>query len=140
MEPQKLAQYSKFLNAEELEEIMMEEESDEEEELVSSLTVLKEKGDIVTRVRGHLSVRWKDKRDVYVLTNMHTPPLDFNFRDEAGHAVKPHVVENYDVHMGFVGTDRMVNSHGIVRRTWKWTKKLFFHLLHMVKVKLSVFS
>jgi hypothetical protein len=39
------------------------------------------KEDIVTRVRGHLSVRWKDKRDVYVLTNMHTPPLDGNFRD-----------------------------------------------------------
>jgi tellurite resistance protein len=30
MEPQKRARYSKFLDAEELEEIMMEEESDEE--------------------------------------------------------------------------------------------------------------
>jgi hypothetical protein len=45
----------KFLDAEELEEIMMEEESDEElEELMSSLNLLKEKGDILTRVRGHL--------------------------------------------------------------------------------------
>jgi hypothetical protein len=26
-------------------------------------------------------------------------------------------------------SDRMVNSYGIARRTWKWTKKLFFHLL-----------
>jgi hypothetical protein len=23
-------------------------------------------------------------------------------------------------------SDRMVNSYGIGRRTWKWTKKLFF--------------
>jgi hypothetical protein len=30
MEPQKRARYSKFLDADELEEIMMEEESDEE--------------------------------------------------------------------------------------------------------------
>ena len=25
-------------------------------------------------------------------------------------------------------SDRMINSYGIARRTWKWTKKLFFHL------------
>jgi hypothetical protein len=63
---------------------------------------------------------------------MHTPPLDGNFRDEAGHAVKPHVVEDYNAHMGFVDkSERMVNSYGITRRTWKWTKKLFFHLLDM---------
>ncbi|XP_023704971.1 piggyBac transposable element-derived protein 4-like [Cryptotermes secundus] len=91
------------------------------------------KGDIVTRVKGHLSVvHWKDKREVYVLMNMHPPPLDGNFRDESGHAVKPHVIEDYNAHMGFVDkSERMVNSYGIAWRTWKWTKKLFFHLLDM---------
>jgi hypothetical protein len=34
--------------------------------------------------------------------------------------------------MGFVDkSDRMVNIYGIARRTWKWTKKLFFHLTDM---------
>ena len=34
------------------------------------------RGDIATRVRGTLrAVRWKDRRDVYVLTNMHAPLL-----------------------------------------------------------------
>ncbi|PNF40809.1 hypothetical protein B7P43_G16650 [Cryptotermes secundus] len=91
------------------------------------------KGDIVRRVKRHLSVvRWKDKRDVYVLMNMHPPPLEGNFRDESGHAVKPHVIEDYNAHMGFVDkSDRLVNSYGIARRTWKWTKKLFSHLLDM---------
>ena len=91
------------------------------------------KGDIVTRVKGHLSaVRWKDKRDVYVLTNMHPPPVEGNFVDESGHAVKPHVIEDYNTHMGYVDkSDRMANSYGIARRTWKWTKKLFFHLLDL---------
>jgi hypothetical protein len=28
-------------------------------------------------------------------------------------------------------SDRTVNSYGITRRTWKWTKKLFFHLTDM---------
>jgi hypothetical protein len=34
--------------------------------------------------------------------------------------------------MGFVDkSDRMTNSYGISRGTWKWTKKLFFHLTDM---------
>jgi hypothetical protein len=45
---------------------MMEEESDERlEELNEFTEATEEKGDSVTRVGGHLSVRWKDKRDVY---------------------------------------------------------------------------
>jgi hypothetical protein len=52
-----------------------------------------EKGDIATRVMGHLSVVCsKDKHDVYVLKNFHSPPVDGNFQDESGHAVKPHVM------------------------------------------------
>ena len=35
-------------------------------------------------------------------------------------------------HMGYVDKgDRMANSYSINRRTWKWTKKLFFHLLDL---------
>ena len=71
----------------------------------------------------------KDKRDVYVFTNMHTPPVAGNFCDKSGHAIKPCVTEDYNTHMGYVDkSDRMVNSYRIARRTWKWTKKLFFHL------------
>jgi hypothetical protein len=34
--------------------------------------------------------------------------------------------------MGFVDKPgRMVNSYGIARQTWKWTKKLFFHVTDM---------
>ena len=91
------------------------------------------RGDIVTRVRGTIrAVRWKDRRDVYILTNMHAPPVEGNFTQESGQAIRPHVVEDYNAHMGFVDkSDRMVNSYGISRRTWKWTKKLFFHLTDM---------
>jgi len=90
------------------------------------------KGDIITRVRGNQStVRWKDKR-VNVRTNMHTPSVESNFCDESGRAVKSCVIEDYNVHMGYVDkSDMMVNSYGIARRTWKWTEKLFFHLTDM---------
>ena len=91
------------------------------------------RGDIVTCVRGNLrAVRWKDKHDVCICTNMHPPPFEGNFTDDSGHAIKPHVIEDYNANVGFVGKlDRMVNSYGIARRTWKWTKKLFFHLTDM---------
>src|SRR5215469_13994250 len=91
------------------------------------------RGDTVTRVRGTLrAVRWKDRRDVYILTNMHAPPVEGNFTHESGQAIKPRVVEDYSACMGFVDkSDRMVISYGIARRTWKWTKKLFFHLADM---------
>jgi len=91
------------------------------------------RGDIATQVRGTLrAVHWKDRRDEYILMNMHAPPVEGNFTDESGQAIKPRVVEDYNVYMGFVDkSDRMVNSYGIARRTWKWTKKMFFHLMDM---------
>jgi hypothetical protein len=42
--------------------------------------------------------------------------------------------------MGYVDkSDRMVNSYGIARRTWKWTKKLFFHLTDMAILNAFLF-
>jgi hypothetical protein len=89
------------------------------------------KGDIVSRVKGTLrAVCWKDKREVYVLSNMHIPPSEGNFMSE-GKAVKPSIIEDYNTHMGYVDlSDRMANSYSI-SRAWKWTKKLFFHLLDL---------
>ena len=69
---------------------------------------------------------------MYILSNTHAPPVEGNFTQESGQAIIPHVVEDYNVYLGFVDkSDRMVNSYGIARRTWKWTKKLFFHLTDM---------
>jgi hypothetical protein len=92
-----------------------------------------ERGDKVTCVRGNLrSVRWKGTRDVYILTNMHAPPVEGNFTHESGHAIKPRVVEHLNAYLGFVEkSDRMVNSYGTARSTWKWKEKLFFHLTDM---------
>ncbi|PSN52550.1 PiggyBac transposable element-derived protein 4 [Blattella germanica] len=91
------------------------------------------KGDIMSRVNGSLrAVCWKDTRDVYILSNMHIPPVEGNFKAD-GKAVKPGVIiEDYNTHMGYVDlSDRMANSYNICRRTWKWTKKMFFHLLDL---------
>jgi hypothetical protein len=91
------------------------------------------RGDIRVRTRGDLTaVVLKDKRHVGLLTNMHNPPKEGSFHDEHGNAVKPATVADYSRHVGYVDmADRMANSCTASRRTWKWTKKLFFHLLDM---------
>jgi len=46
--------------------------------------------------------------------------------------VKPHIVERYNRHMGYVdNSDHMVDSYSMSRRTFKWTTKLFFHFLDL---------
>ena len=91
------------------------------------------RGDIHVRTMGDLTaILWKDKRDVYLLSNIHNAPPEGNFRDNDGKAVKPQIVEDYSRHMGYVDKgDRMANSYSICRRTLKWTKKLFFHLFDL---------
>jgi len=53
-------------------------------------TVRLKRGDIRVRTRGDLTaVVWKDKRDLCLLTNIHDPPREGNYRNEHGNAIKP---------------------------------------------------
>ena len=90
-------------------------------------------GNLQVQTRGDLTAMpWRDKRDVRILTNIHDPPAEGNFCDNNGKAIKPQIVLDYNRHMGYVDEgDRMANSYSINRRTWKWTKKLFFHLFDL---------
>lgn len=84
-------------------------------------------GDIRVRFgHGMTALRWKDKRDVYMLSSMHHPS-----KQTASEEIKkPKIVADYNINMGYVDlSDRMANSYSFERRTMKWTKKLFFHLL-----------
>jgi len=99
-------------------------------------TLTLKRGDIRVRTRGDLmAVVWKDKRDVCLLTNLHDPPREGNYRHEHGNAIKLAIVADYNRHMGHVdNADTMANSYTASRRTWKWTKKLFFHLFNLAIV------
>ena len=91
------------------------------------------KVDVRVRTRGNLTaLAWKDRRDVYILTNMDTPPEEGNFCDDSKRAVKPQIVAWYNRHMGYVDiSDRMANRYTMCRRNFKWTIKLFFQLLDL---------
>ena len=63
---------------------------------------------------------------------MDPPPAEGNYSDDSNCPVKPHIMERYNQHMGFVDiSDRMANSYSMSRCNFKWTKKLFFHLLDL---------
>jgi len=64
---------------------------------------------------------------------MHYPPAESNFCDEHGNALKPAIIQDYNRHTGYVdNSDYMTNTYSISRQTWKWPKKLFFHLLDLM--------
>jgi len=88
------------------------------------------RGDIWVKTRGDLTVVvWKDRRNVCLLTNSHDPPREGNYCDEHRNVIKPATVADYNRHTGHIdNSDRMANSYMASRQTWKWTKKLFFHL------------
>jgi hypothetical protein len=78
------------------------------------------------------AVVWRDKRDVHMLTNIRSLPAECNFCDEKGNAMRPLFVEACNRHMGYMDKGGTVaSSYSNSCHTWKWTKKLFFHLLHL---------
>jgi len=63
---------------------------------------------------------------------MDLPPEEGNFCDDNKRAMKPQIVEPYNQHMGYGDiSDHMVNSYSMCRHNFKWTTKMFFHLLDL---------
>jgi len=91
------------------------------------------RSDLQVRTRGEFTtIIWRDKGDVNILTIIHGAPAEGNFCYNYGKAIKPQIVADCNRHMGYVDKgDRMNNSYSIKRRTWKWTKKLLFHLFDL---------
>jgi len=73
------------------------------------------RGNIWVRTRGGLTTLvWKDRQEVYVLTNINPPPAEGNFCDDSNCPLKPHIMEQYNWHMGYVdSSDRMANSYSM---------------------------
>jgi len=67
-----------------------------------------------------------------VLTNMDPPPAEENFCGDGNHPVKPNIMERYNQHVGYINnSDRKANNYLMSRCTFKWSTKLFFHLLDL---------
>ena len=73
------------------------------------------RGDVRVRTRGGLTALvWKDRREVYMLTNVGPSPAEGNFCDNSNRPMKPHIMELYNQHMGYIdNADRMANSYSM---------------------------
>jgi hypothetical protein len=66
----------------------------------SSKTLKLKRGDVRVRTSGDMTTLvWKDKGDVYILTNIHDPPAKGNFCDESVNALKTAIVVDYNQHV-----------------------------------------
>jgi hypothetical protein len=71
------------------------------------------RSDVSVKTMGGLtSLVLKDRREVYMLTNIDPPAAEGHFCDESNRPVKPHIVERYNRYMEYVNnSDRMANSY-----------------------------
>jgi len=70
---------------------------------------------------------------------MDPPPAEENFCDDSKCPMKPHIVKQYKGHTGYVeNSDCLLNSYSMNQRTFKWTTKLFIHLLDITLLKIWI--
>ena len=79
-----------------------------------------------------LALKWTDKRDVHMLTSMHNSAMQMTETNSNKEVEKPACVIEYNANMGGVDrTDMLLSTTESVRKTIKWYKKVFFHLLDL---------
>lgn len=99
-----------------------------------------QKGDIAFRRKGPLVyLRWKDKKDVYLLTTVHNPLEKTTVTTRAGTKEKPKAIQNYIMKMGGVDhSDQLMSYVPLHRRTTKCWKKVFFHLFALALLQSQI--
>ena len=95
------------------------------------------KGEVAARRHGaFLVLKWRDRRDVLVLSTRHTPAMqDVLVRVPGGRVVKskPMAVQEYNDYMsGVHKSNQLLQYYSMNRKTVKWWKKFFFHFCNYV--------
>jgi len=106
-----------------------------------AFSVKLEKGKKMSRQRDHLlAIKWKDVRDVLLLTTAHEDELVEAPSSRGAHSkIKPAVVLDYNKNKtGVDRSDQMLSYYTFSRKRVKWWKKLFFHLLYLAVVNAHI--
>ena len=98
------------------------------------------KGEKISRQRDHLlAIKWKDVRDVLLLTTAHEDVFVEAPLSRGAHSkIKPAVVLDYKYKTGVDRSDQMLSYYTFSRKTVKWWKKLFFHLFDLAVVNAHI--
>lgn len=83
---------------------------------------------------GILAMKWKDTKDVLLMTNCHQPTMTVISRKMKDGTLKevtcPEAIACYNKYMGGVDyADHMIGMYDLDRRSNKWWKKVFYRLL-----------
>ena len=88
------------------------------------------KGEVVWKRNDHVTVcKWKDKRDVLTISNMHQVEMKDETNRNGKVTVKPNIVIDYNKGMSDVDrSDQMLSYYSALRKTIRWLKKVAFQL------------
>jgi hypothetical protein len=95
------------------------------------------RGDILARDNGTcILIAWQDKRCVKTISTKHSDAMgEVRVRQRGGGREmlrKPYLVIDYNSNMNGVDrVDQMLAYYPTVRKTTKWTKKLFFYMIEL---------
>ena len=92
------------------------------------------KGEMVWRRNMDVTVcKWKDKRDVLTISNMHRVEM-VEVRNRNGKVMmKPNIVRDYNAGMSGVDrSDQMLSYYSALRKTIRWPKKVGLHIFEMM--------
>ncbi|XP_050528048.1 piggyBac transposable element-derived protein 4-like [Daktulosphaira vitifoliae] len=80
--------------------------------------------------KGITVLKWKDKRDVLMISTQHSDSQATILNKRGKEVKKPQVIIDYNKGKGLVDVTDLRNSyHNPLRRTLKWYKKIIFELL-----------
>lgn len=89
------------------------------------------KGEYIWKRRENIVVgKWRDKRDVLVISTCHKFELTPVANRNGNEKMKPNIVADYNQFMSGVDrADQMLSYYSTPRKTIRWYLKLFYHLL-----------
>lgn len=91
------------------------------------------KGEHEWRRSGSVVVcKWKDKRDVLMISNMHKVEMVPVTNRHAQEKMKPNILRDYNNGMSGVDkSDQMLSYYSALRKTIRWYKKVVLHIVEM---------
>ncbi|KAG8229082.1 hypothetical protein J437_LFUL010145 [Ladona fulva] len=89
------------------------------------------KGTVATKYKGPVLVtKWKDKRDVLMISTKHRHEMVKTKNKRGVEKEKPKCIVDYNTNMsGIDRADQMTSYYSTPRKTIKWYRKVFFHFL-----------
>ena len=79
-----------------------------------------------------VALKWKDKRDVYAISNAHSPEMVLTTNRHGQEKMKPNIIKDYNENMSSIDLSDQMSYHSATRKTVRWYKKIGLHVIEML--------